>query len=357
MQFKEIYAVHFDTGRSWRGGQNQVYSLISGLRSFGIKQLLITPEGSPLEKHVKDLNIDIENIDPVNDLDIAGGIRFRKIIKRENPGIVHFHTSKSLGVGCWALRGLNIKTVFTRRVDFPVSKNPLNLLKYRYPDSIVAISDFIKHQLMNLGFENITRIYSAVDLNRFRFKENMKENNRINVGMIGAFDLKHKDFITFVRSASLVIQKKNRQKEIKFLTAGTGRDEAKIRKTIKSLKVEDDVKIKGFVPDIEEFISSLDILVHTVNFEGLGTSILQAMAAGIPVIATDVGGIPELIEDGENGYLVEKNNPADVSEKILRLVEDVELRKRFRIKGREIVKDKFSKERMVKDYIKLYDQI
>ncbi len=348
------YIIHFDTGRSWRGGQNQVYLLIAGLKNYGIKQLLITPEGSPLEKKVKKLNIEVKNLNPVNDIDFVSGIKFRKIVKKKNPDIIHFHTSKSLGIGCWALRGVKVKTVFTRRVGLSVSKSKINLIKYKYPDLIVVISEYIRNHLNSLGFKNIIRIYSTVDLDRFQLKKNIEKNNRLNIGMVGAFDLRNKDFITFIKSAGYVL-KKETGVELKFLIAGKGKDENKIMEFIKSLNITENVKIAGFIPDIEKFISSIDILVHTVNFEGLGTVVLQAMAVGVPVIATSVGGIPELIENGINGYLVEKNNPLDTSEKIIKLIKDVELRRRFSIKSRKIVESEFSKEKMIQEYMKLYE--
>ena len=106
------YIIHIDTGRTWRGGQNQVYLLIAALKERNVKQLLITPSGSPLEEKVKELGIEIENIDPLNDFDLVSAFKLRKFIKRENPDVLHFHTAKSLGMGSLLLRRLSVKTVF-----------------------------------------------------------------------------------------------------------------------------------------------------------------------------------------------------------------------------------------------------
>jgi glycosyltransferase involved in cell wall biosynthesis len=356
MASNEKYVMHFDTGRGWRGGQDQVFLLVSGLREYGIRQLVVTPAGSSLEDKVRGINVGVKNIDPLNDLDIMEGLRFRSIVKRETPGIVHFHTSRSLGIGSWSLRGLKLKTVATRRVDLPVSRNPLNTAKYRYPDSVVVISDFIKDYFIRIGFGNVERIYSSVDLARFRFDRGGSKGGALNVGMIGAFDLRHKDFISFIRSADMV-KKRNTGKKISFLIAGRGRDEDKIEDCVRDMGLQGDVGIVGFVPDIEGFLSSLDILVHTVNFEGLGTVILQAMAAGLPVIGTRVGGIPELVKDGENGFLVEKGDYRDVALKIQYLIDNPELMGKFGEKGRRIVESKFSSARMTRQYLDLYNRI
>ncbi len=355
---KKKYVIHFDTGRTWRGGQNQVRLLMAGLKEFDINQLLITPKESLLEEKAVKMNIPVINIDPINDIDIFSGIKFRKLIKNENPDIVHFHTAKSLGVGNWALRGLNVKTVFTRRVDFPMSGSRLNMIKYNFPDKLVVISDFIKMQMENLSFKNVSRIYSTVDLEGFQFKGNSGNNkNELNIGMIGSLDLKHKDFITFIKAAGEVKKQLVSGKKINFLIAGTGKDEKKVKRLIKDMSLEGYVKIAGFVEDIAGFISSLDLLVHTVHFEGLGTSILQSMAVGVPVIATGVGGISELIKDAENGCLVKRGDYREVSEKIISLINNPDVRCRYVNRSLKVVEEIFSKKKMIERYSQLYNEL
>ncbi|MFC2061895.1 glycosyltransferase [Elusimicrobiota bacterium] len=344
--------MHFDTGRTWRGGQNQVFLLMSGLKKEGMKQHLVTPADSPLEKKAIELGIEVSSVDPANDLDVIKGLKFRRIAKKEKPDIIHFHTSKSLGIGCWALAGVKVKTVFTRRVDLPVSTNSINLFKYRSADKKAVISDFINDHFKSIGFDDAVRIFSAVDTGKFQCKDEYNENETVNIGMVGAFDLRHKDFITFIKAADLVL--KERENEIQFLIAGQGKDEDMIRELINGLGIQKYVKVEGFIPEIQDFMLSLDILVHTVNFEALGTSILQGMSCGLPVIATDVGGIPELIEEGKNGYLVEKNNVEQTAGRIIELIDNTSKQKELGLRNRLLVERKFSAEKMVSEYLKLY---
>jgi glycosyltransferase involved in cell wall biosynthesis len=346
-----MYIVHFDTGRSWRGGQNQVYILMQGLKGYDVKQLLITPKNSPLQEKAEEIGIAVKNLDPKNDIDFISGFKLRKIIKQESPDVIHYHTAKSLGVGHFALKSLPVKKVVTRRVDLPVSK-----AKYKSVDAIVAISGFIEAYLSGLGFEHVTRIYSAVNLDRFKLKDENKSDDCINIGMAGAFDLRHKDFITFIMVAKHIIQN-CADRKFKFFIAGSGKDEDKIKGMITRLELEEHIKMRGFVESIEGFLSEMDIYVHTVNFEGLGTAILQAMAVGVPVVATDVGGIPDIIEDGKNGFLVKKQDCIEAAVKVVELIENADKRTLFSKAGRELIEYKFSRNKMAKDYFELYEKL
>jgi len=345
---------HFDTGRSWRGGQNQVYLLIRELEKKGVKQILIAPKKSPLFLKSSGLGVKCMHLDPLNDLDFFAALKLKKIIKAEKADILHFHTAKALGIGSWGLKGLPVKTVFTRRVDFPVSANALNRKKYKSADVIAVISKFIEKQMLDLGFNRMETVYSAVDSKKFRIERDYSSKKAVKAGMIGALDLKHKDFITFLKTALLFSDKDLR---VKFLIAGSGKDEKKIRNFIAENNLGGIVEMRGFVDDIENFIAEIDILVHTVNYEGLGTVILQAMASGLPVIATDAGGIPEIVKNGRNGFLTAKGDFKDTSRKLTELAVRPDLRERFGRAGRKTVEENFSPESMAQKYLEIYERL
>ncbi len=348
--------VHLDTGRTWRGGQNQVFLLIRELKKRGLEQLLITPPGTPLEQKIQNMGVKIKNLNPANDLDIISGWKLKKIVSNYAPGIVHFHTAKSLGVGSLTLRKFRKKTVFTRRVDFPLKNNILNKIKYGFPGKLVVISDFIKKQMLESGFKNPERIYSSVDTEKFKSdkKTVVQKPKNFKVGMSGALNLNHKDFLTFIRAAQKVIEK---NKKVKFYIAGTGRDEKKILEFIKERELGRQVRLKGFVEDMPAFYHNLDVLVHTVHYEGLGTSVLEGMASGLPVVATRVGGLKEVVKDGINGFLVAKKDDGAVFDQLQKILYDKSLRKKLGVRGRTRVEEKFSVKKMVNGYIDIYRKI
>jgi len=352
----DIYILHYDTGISWRGGQHQVLLLMRELKRRGVKQALAAPEKSPLWKKARELEVERFSLNASSDIDVFAAVGLRKAVKSRSPDIVHLHTGRALGIACWALRGIkNVKTVFTRRVDFPLKNNFLNRYKYGFPAAVVAISSLVEENLKNFGrTENVEKIYSCVDTDKFKPLSGKYESGRIRVGMAGALSLGHKDYETFVKTAEIVSRS---HPEVSFEIAGEGDGHRRIKKMIKDRGLEDKVFLKGFVEDISGFIASLDILLHTAHYEGLGTVILQALACGVPVVASRVGGIPEIINHGFNGYLTEKNSPGETSSKVLVLINDSTKRKEMGMSGRKSVKRKFSPEVMASKYLDLYKRV
>ncbi len=352
----EFSVIHFDTGSDWRGGQNQVFLLIKELKQYNISQLLVSPSGSPLYEKCRNSGIDVFSVRARCDMDVKAGLEFRKAVQSFSAGIVHYHTSRALGVGSWALKGLKTGKVCTRRVDLPVSGAIVNRIKYKSADVIVAISQFIRDYMKETGYENTEMVYSSVDIAKYEHNRCYENKPDINVAMAGAFDLRHKDFETFIKSAVL-LAKNRKLKNIKFFIAGSGPDRVKIEKIIRRENIESKVEVKGFVEDMSRFLKETDILVHNVNFEGLGTVILQGMASGLPVVAADIGGISEIIEDEENGFMVPVKGFRETAEKIALLAGSAELREKLGRAGQETVRGKFSPDKMARRYMDIYREV
>ena len=210
--------------------------------------------------------------------------------------------------------------------------------------------------MKTLGFDNISRIYSAVDSEKY-ITERDYENDLLNIAMVGEIDLRHKDFLTFVKMAEIINESLSGDQKIRFHIAGAGRDEDIVKAELTGKNLDDVFKMHGFVEDMGKFYESMDILVHTVFFEGLGTAVLQGMASGLPVIASDAGGLPELIEDGVSGLLVPVNDPAETASKALSLIDGSELRRRLGKAAESKVKKVFSVDAMAAAYVKLYEEL
>jgi glycosyltransferase involved in cell wall biosynthesis len=130
-----------------------------------------------------------------------------------------------------------------------------------------------------------------------------------------------------------------------------------LTKQVRELHVEDLVFFLGFRDDVPRILASLDLFVLSSHLEGLGSSIMDAMASRLPVVATRTGGIPEVVVDGETGLLVPPRDPAALAEGILRLYRDRELAKKLGQRGYEVVCEKFSAEAMAERVIALYQKI
>lgn len=343
---------HLDTGGSWRGGQYQVFLLARELKKKGYEQIVLAPGDSPLKERILEEGIPYEEWSASGDLDLKSARKLSKIIPGGDNIVAHLHTARALGISSWSLRKKkNIKTLFTRRVDFPMKQNFLSRLKYSSPDKIVAISGFVADQISDYGLDEPEIIYSCVDTELFTPAEK-REGNRIRIGMAGAIDLAHKDYITFVDAARIL---KDAGEELTFEIAGDGPDRSIIKKYIDDRGLSKEINLRGFIEKMPEFFSSLDILLHTVHYEALGTSILQGAASGLPVVASSAGGIPEIVDDGINGYLIPLRDPEAAADKLKMLISSPEKRESFAHAGRRKALEEFSPEAMADKYSKLYE--
>ena len=138
---------------------------------------------------------------------------------------------------------------------------------------------------------------------------------------------------------------------------GEGPLQIELSKLAREIRVEDMVFFLGFREDIPQIMGSLDLFVLSSYLEGMGSSLLDAMASRLPIVATRVGGIPEVVVHGESGFLVPPRNPKSLANAILKLFNDRELSDRFGQKGYEIVYKKFSAEAMARKIIDVYEKL
>ncbi|MGB9731564.1 MULTISPECIES: glycosyltransferase family 4 protein [Calditerrivibrio] len=354
--------LHIEAGRNLYGGAKQVLYLLEGLQKEGFENILITPTGSAISKYAT-IYSKVYEIGFLGDMDITFPFRLNKIIKREQPDLVHVHSRK--GVDFWGgmvarLNGL--PSICTRRVDNLEIKF-LAKFKYYFYDYIVAISDGIKKVLSNVITDEskLKTIRSVIDPSPFRDTESKEK-------FLAEFGLTNSDIVIGV-IAQLIERKGHRYlinimpeiiKEfpnVKVIFFGKGAIENKLKKMIKDLGLTVYFIFAGFREDIEKWIGLLDIVVHPADMEGLGISLIQASAAGVPIIASNVGGIPEIVKDGINGFLIEKGDEKGLYSRLLTLLNNKSLREDFGKNGMKIVDSEFSVDSMVREYIHLYNNL
>jgi len=365
METKSIKVLHIDSEKLWRGGQQQAVYLYEGMQQRGIPGCFVCQPHSKLEQYFQKHNLEYKSIPFMGELDIIAGYRLSKFARKHHFSILICHSAHSLSWGLIAKAFYpTLKIIAVRRAEFNIGKNILSRWKYRNAavDRIVAISESVQKVLRENGVskETISIIYSCIDRNKFdtlnrdptiRAKWNIPQDS-ILIGMIAAFD-NYKDYPTFLKAASLAL---GNRPDLYFLAIGEGELKESMQELAQELNIADRVIFTGFQPEIEKILSSLDIFVLASKKEGLGTSILEAMAAGVPVIGTASGGIPELIKDGENGLLVPPSNPEKLKDAILKLANSPELRFRMAERGKSEAQ-KFDKEIMISKYIELIQEL
>lgn len=364
MNVKKIPKIlHIETGKHLYGGAKQVYYLLSGLKQkkYG-ENILICSKGSDIYMDSKEL-CKTYPIKIDGDMDLFFLFRLLKIIKKEDPHIIHIHSRRGADTfGLLAAKITNKKVIITRRVDNP-EPSFIAKIKYNHTDKVVTISKGIYEILIKEGVkkEKIEIIPSAVDFNFYNrrcdhiwFNEKFNISKKVTkIGMIAQF-IPRKGHEFLLDSIPLILDK---TRDVIFILFGKGPLQQKILKLIYKRNLEKYVKIAGFVRDIENYIPCLDILVHPAYMEGLGVSLLQANAAGVPIVASKVGGILDVISHGVNGFLFTPGDKHQFSTYVIDLIFNNEKRRIMGSNGQTIVKEKFSISSMVNNYIKIYDEL
>jgi len=348
---------HIDSEKTFRGGQRQVLYLLEGLENRGIENLLFCPGKSSLfERAGKVRKI---SAPMCCEFDIFSACKIAKFINRETPDILHCHSAHALAVAIIAKKIASRKPVLiaSRRVIFPIRCRR----KYIMADRIIAISKAVKKTLEESGVPGtkIEIVYSGIKIKSpeggasvFARERLGIKDDVLTVAVIGALT-KEKGHNIIIRAVEDVLR---RGVKLKLVIAGSGHLETELKQYAAERGIASNILFTGFRNDILELLPAFDIVVNAAESEGLGTSILDAMAAGCAVIASDIGGIPEIIEDSVNGFLFKAGDAAELGGKIIKLAEDEGLRKTFSGKGSETA-EKFTAGNTTEGTLEVYRKV
>jgi len=307
--------LHFSSAKSWRGGEQQIAYLLQELRLLGIEQQVLCVASSPLATFCTSENFPFETYKKRASIDPIPSLKLRHLVQNHKIDLVHMHDAHAHTFACISASLFGVRTPFvlSRRVDFPIKNNALSKWKYNHKNikAILCVSNFIK-QVITPDIQQTTKIqvvHSGIDLTRFNHKQQsiLRESFSIpkdspliaNVAAIAP----HKDYFTFVDTAQMILSKRP---EARFLIiGGDGGQEQMIRDYIQQKGLEQQIQLSGFRKDVPVILPEVDVFLFTSQEEGLGTSLLDALACKVPVVATCAGGVPEIIEDGKTGLLAE----------------------------------------------------
>ena len=357
--------LHIDTEKGWRGGQQQAVYLFEKMVRNGLDSAMICKKGYELEEYCVKNNLPHFALKVSGEIDLIAAHKIAGLCRKHGFNILHLHTAHAMGIGLLAKMFLpSLILIGVRRVDFHIKKNYFSRIKYFSPkmDRIVCISNGIRKVLEEDGVSKskLVTIHSGVDLNKFdnvslpedfRKNLNIPENN-IVIGTVAAF-VGHKDYPNFVSAAEKVLKKRD---NVTFVAVGEGHLKKDMELIINSKNLQNNVIFTGFRKDVGSFLKLFDIFVMASKLEGLGTSILDAQAQGLPVVATNTGGIPEAVQNGVNGVLVEKQNSDALAQGLITLIDSPDLRKKYGEKAIETSKQ-FSRDNTYKKNLGLYDKL
>ena len=351
--------LHIETGQNLYGGALQAIYLMKGLRHQHCENFLVCRPNSKIAASARPYAA-IYELPMRGELDPLFALRLRQVIRKNRPDIVHVHSRRGADLwsplAAWRTRSC---LILTRRVDNP--ELPwLARFKYRRYRRVITISQAIRQVMLNEGIpaHKLVCVPSAVDTRHntigcqkkwFLSQFSLQPDHKV-IGVIAQL-IARKGHRHLIKAIPEIVR---RHPNTVFLFLGQGPLRAKLRNLCYRQKIEKHVYFAGFRPDLEKILGCLDMVVHPAEMEGLGVALLQSAAAGLPIVATRAGGIPEVVQDGKSGYLVDVGDIQALVERTSELLQDPVKARCLGTAGRHMVCAKFSIEAMVAANLTVY---
>jgi len=319
----KIKVAHISTPFTWRGGEQQIAYLYKGIEelnalgAFGkTEQWIICPIGSAMEQYCKEQGWNHRTFKKRAGTDPFSAAELKKICNELEIDLLHAHDSHAhtMVVLSGSIFRNRTPFVLSRRVDFPLKNKPKTRFKYNHKNlrAIICVSNFIE-QLVIPHIHNkdikVVTIHSGVELEReLHEKGELRKrlgipSDRIIVANTSAL-ADHKDYPTFIRVAKQLLDKS--PGKYTFVVLGAGPLMSEIKELASAFGIDpDDLVFGGFHTDLERLWPDIDIFFFPSKTEGLGTSLLDAFANNVPVVASKTGGIPEIVIHNKTGLLNE----------------------------------------------------
>lgn len=304
-------------------------------------------------------------------VDLRAVWRLGGMLRRQRIDLLHCHQYSAFFYGALAsVLSPSTKVLFTEHgrayPDIVSRKRALgNRLLAPLADGITSVSQAVKLALVNLEqlpARRIQVVYNGVEPRLYTVPPETAAvqraalgiaPNELAIGTVGRLD-PVKDHLTLIEAFVIV---RRQLPQVKLFIVGDGEMRATLERAIRLHHLEQAVSILGFRADIPLLLSAFDVFALASRNEGMPVTILEAMAAGLPVVATAVGDNPSIVEDGTTGRLCPSEQPGQFAQGLIELLRDESARRRMGIAGRERLLQRFTSERMLKQYRSIYDSL
>jgi len=301
--------LHVDTRPDWRGGQSQVLLLLQGLCARGHRAELLVMEGTPLAERARAAGI-VLHAQPARLWPLAGPRTIRRLIATSGFEVVHAHDPHGL-TAAWLARAFRMAALIAhRRIAAPLHGSPVALARYRAARRLIAVSQLVADKLIGSGMnaERVAVVYDGVRVPDLVGAEARGQARRtwgvssdeILLGYV-AHLVPGKNHEALLRALPVMLAQRP---GCRLIFAGDGPRRRELEELARSLKIESRVIFAGFVEEVAQVYRALDVFLFPALEEGLGSSLLEAMAHGVPCVAAASGAVPEVIENGRDGILI-----------------------------------------------------
>ena len=373
MKKKKIIHVAQSAG----GVAEYLYMFLKNFDSNDYENILIVSEDykEQLERfrpYVEDIYIVpmIRNINLKSDINAI--LKLKRIIKKVKPDIAYLHSSKAGAVGRLALLfDFKVKILYNahgwyfnaqisdkKKKFFAIIEK---ILAFK-TDKIINISQSeydsaLKYKIAS--YKKMCVIENGIDFSKFKDADKYRLETRkklninddeIVIGVVGRLS-EQKDPMTSIKAFNII---KKKYKNSKFLFIGSGELEKDVLEYAKENDIEKDIIITGWVRDVEKYIPALDIAILPSKWEGFGLAIIEYMACNKPIVASNIGGISNIVKDEKNGYLISPGNVQELNDKIEYIINNYDKEKE-KVKFDD-VKEKYSIKKLIKNHMNLLEE-
>jgi len=343
MQFR---VAHVNVARGYRGGERQTELLIRELARHGVSQALVARRDEPLARRAAAAGVEVREV---------SGQLPGVVAALRGADIVHVHEGRSVYAAYVRSVLCSTPYVVTRRVDNPIKEHFLAHRAYVRAARVVAVAPQVAGIVVRYDARiRVEVIHSAssglaVDARRAAAIR-AAQPGKLLVGHVGALDCRQKAQDVIIEVARRL---QGGHPQIHFVLVGGGADEATLKSAAAGL---DNVTFTGFVDNVGDYLAAFDVFVLPSRKEGIGSILLDAMEQRLPIVASRVGGIPEIVHDGVNGLLIEPAQPGELEQAILSLCASPVRRRALGERGRARAKD-YTAEAMGRKYLAIYASV
>ncbi len=353
--------LYVDLEREWRGGQSQAWLTLRGLQERKHEVELLAAQDSPLAKRVAEAGITVHQVPRLGLRAWAAGA-LSGLVAEGRFEIVHLNEPHALTAAWLAKTHRRLPLLLSRRIGFPLQKNSISQARYRAVGRFVANSRDVAQSLVDSGIvtERISIVNEGVDIPALPTPEERRrarkhwgiKDNEFLFGCVSVF-VPEKGQRHLIEALPTV---RELHPEARLLLAGDGTCRTELESLTKRLGQAEAVLFPGFVNNVAQVYAALDAFVFPSEFEGLGTALQAAMAAGLPCISTQRGALGEVVDNERTAVVVEPNGK-EFAAAMLRLMNDEVLQKKLRSAGRQEVEERFSAGRMAENTIRVYEDV
>ena len=354
-----LRTVHVDTERTWGGGQRQVAWLAAGLAARGHPTWVVARGRSRFGDLLAGTGVTVVPLDPIVEWSVPAAARLHRLAARTRADLLVAHTAHAAALVALATVLGGPPYVVTRRVALPLRAGALSRWKYRQAAGVIAVSERVREALVGDGVppRHLSVVHSGIDLGRPAAPAAPAVLRGLGVDptrpvavMVSALVPPHKDPGTFV--LAMAIARRTRP-DLQALLVGDGPLLPAIRALVRKSSLDGILCLAGHRDDAEALLAAGTVAVLTSRDEGLGTTLLDAMLWGVPVVATRAGGVVEVVRDGMDGLLADVGDASGVAAGLLRVLNDDGLRSRLVASARQRV-ESFTTDAMVDGSIVAY---